>query len=193
MFETAIYRERRKRPAIALKYSGGCRILYSDSTGAMPFHMPNELDSETADSLVMTAVSTLSQVPGEKILCARRALKGAILAAAQEAYSIGFMAGQESRLREGALPGSADRPAWMDIRLDDQAAMTTHHLRLRPIVLRSLLEAEYQCLGDLRWVPLQKLIRLFYVGRKTAKQIRAVVERLEREGESWSIGTGGFA
>jgi hypothetical protein len=69
----------------------------------------------------------------------------------------------------------------MDIRLDDQAAMAIHGLRLRPIVLRSLLGAGYQRLGDLRWVPLLELIRLFYVGRKTAKQIRAVVERLERE------------
>jgi len=74
----------------------------------------------------------------------------------------------------------------MDVRLDDQAAMATHHLRLRPIVLRSLLDAGYQCLGDLRWVPMQQLIGLFYIGRKTAKQIRAIVERLEREGQVWN-------
>ena len=28
----------------------------------------------------------------------------------------------------------------------------------------------YQCLGDLRWDPLQQLIGLFYVGRKTANK-----------------------
>jgi hypothetical protein len=70
----------------------------------------------------------------------------------------------------------------MDIHLDDQAAMAAQGLRLRPIVLRSLLGAGFQCLGDLRWIPLLELIRLFYIGRKTAKQIRAVVERLEGEG-----------
>ena len=68
----------------------------------------------------------------------------------------------------------------MDIRLDDQAALATHRVRLRPIVLRSLLGAGYQCLGDLRWVPIQQLIALFYIGRKTAKQIRATLERLEQ-------------
>jgi hypothetical protein len=36
-------------------------------------------------------------------------------------------------------------------------------------------------LGDLRWVPIQQLIGLFYIGRKTAKQIRATVEQLERD------------
>jgi hypothetical protein len=147
----------------------------------VPFHMPNELDPKIADSLVMTAVSSLWALPSEKILCTRRALKYALLAAVQEAYSIGFLAGQETRLRESTPPGSANRPSWMDIRLDDQAAMATHHLRLRPIVLRSLLAAGYQCLGDLRWLSILQLIGIYYVGRKTAKQIRATIERLERE------------
>jgi hypothetical protein len=84
------------------------------------------------------------------------------------------------RLRESTRPGSADRPSWMDIRLDDAAALAPYRLRLRPVVLRSLLGAGYQCLGDLRWVPSPQLTRLFYVGLKTAKQIRATVERLER-------------
>ena len=69
----------------------------------------------------------------------------------------------------------------MDIRLDDAAALAAHHLRLRPIVVRSLLRAGYQCLGDLRWVSGPQLTRLFYIGLKTARQIRTVVERLERE------------
>jgi hypothetical protein len=69
----------------------------------------------------------------------------------------------------------------MDIRLDDREVLARHHLRFRPIVLRSLLSAGYQYLGDLRWVPILELIRLSYVGRKTAKQVRAVVERLEGE------------
>jgi hypothetical protein len=69
----------------------------------------------------------------------------------------------------------------MDIRLDDAATLARHQLRLRPIVLTSLLGAGYQCLGDLRWVPGPQLTRLFYVGLKTVRQIRDVVERLERE------------
>jgi hypothetical protein len=135
--------------------------------------MPSEIDPKVADSLVLTAVSGLWPLPSEKILCMRRALKQAFLAVAQEAYGLGFLAGQEVRLRESTAPGSADRPAWMDTRLDDQAAIAANHLRLRPIVLRSLLDAGYQCLGDLRWVPIQQLIRVFYIGRKTAKQIRS--------------------
>jgi hypothetical protein len=143
--------------------------------------MPSELDPRIADSLVLTAISSLWALPSEKILCTRRALKEAFLAVAQEAYGLGFLAGQEIRFRESTRPGSADRPDWMDIRLDDAANLAKHRLRLRPIVLKSLRGAGYQCLGDLRWVPLQQLIGLFYIGRKTAKQIRATVDRLERE------------
>ena len=142
--------------------------------------MPSELDPKVADTLTFGAIVGLWPSRGGKVLCTRQALKQAFLAVAQEAYAIGLLAGQEMRLRESTRPGSADRPTWMDIRLDDPADLATHRLRLRPIVLRSLLDAGYQCLGDLRWVPIQQLIRLFYVGRKTAKQIRATVERLER-------------
>src|ERR1700685_73670 len=143
--------------------------------------MLSEIDPKIAESLVLTALSSLWALPSEKILCTRRALKQAFLAVAQEVYGMGFLAGQEVRLRQSTAPGSVDRPSWMDIRLDDQAAMAAHRLRLRPIVLKSLLGAGYQYLGDLRWVPIQQLIGLFYVGRKTAKQIRATVERLERD------------
>jgi hypothetical protein len=74
----------------------------------------------------------------------------------------------------------------MDIRLDDAANLAKHRLRLRPIVLKSLRGAGYQRLGDLRWVPLQQLIGLFYIGRKTAKQIRATVESARAGGvKTW--------
>ena len=128
-----------------------------------------------------SAVFGLRLSAGEKVICTRRALKQAFLAVAQEAHEIGFLAGQEIRLRDSTLPGSAERPAWMDIRLDDSAALATCGLRLRPLVVRSLLGAGYQCLGDLRWLFGPQLTRLFYVGRKTVRQIRDVVERLERE------------
>ena len=143
--------------------------------------MLSEIDPKVPDSLVLTAVSNLCALPSEKILCTRRALKEVLLGLIQEVYAIGLLAGQEMRLRENARPGSTDRPPWMDIRLDDHAVLATHHLRFRPIVLRSLRDAGYQCLGDLRWVPIQQLIGLFYIGRKTAKQIRATVEQLERD------------
>jgi hypothetical protein len=144
------------------------------------FQMPSEIDPKIADSLVLTAVSSLWALPSEKIICTRGALKEALHAVIQEAYGIGFLAGQEMLFRESTSPGIAERPSWMDTRLDDHAAMAMHHLRLRPIVLRSLLDAGYCRLGDLRWVPIQRLIGLFYIGRKTAKQIRATIERLER-------------
>jgi hypothetical protein len=67
----------------------------------------------------------------------------------------------------------------MDIRLDDNAAMATAQVQLWPIMVRSFHEAGYHCLGDLRWVPVDQLIRVFYIGRKTAKRIRAAIERLE--------------
>jgi hypothetical protein len=143
--------------------------------------MPSELDPKIADDLVTTAVSSLWALPNEKIVCTRRALRQAFLAIVQEAYGLGFLAGQEMRLRESTAPGSAGRRSWMDICLDDQVAMAAQGLQLRPIVVRALLGAGYQCLGDLRWIPLLELIRVFYIGRKTAKQIRATVERLERE------------
>ena len=142
--------------------------------------MPSELDPKIADTLAFGAIVGLWPSRGGKVLCTRQVLKQAFLAVAQEAYAIGFLAGQEMRLRESTRPGSADRPSWMDIRLDDAAALAPHRLRLRPVVLRSLLGAGYQCLGDLRWIPSPQLTRLFYVGLKTARQIRATVERLER-------------
>ena len=37
--------------------------------------------------------------------------------------------------------------------------------------------------GDLRWVPLERLVQVFYVGRKTAKQILGVIEMLEGENQ----------
>ena len=69
----------------------------------------------------------------------------------------------------------------MDIRLEDTAAMAALQIRLWPIMVRSLHEAGYHCLGDLRWLPVEQLIRVFYVGRKTAYQIRDAIERLEEK------------
>ena len=146
--------------------------------------MRKEIDPRIAEDIITTAISRVWSSPSNKILCTRRGIKEAIAVAIQHAYELGFLAGQEADLNEACLPGRPDRPLWMDIRLDDHAGMNALHLRLRPIMLRSFRDSGYQCLGDLRWVPLEQLIRLVYVGRKTAMKIRAVIETLERGGGS---------
>lgn len=72
--------------------------------------------------------------------------------------------------------------AWMDIPLDSAAELAKHGIHLRPVVLKSLQDAGYHCLGDLRWVSGPELKRLYYIGIKTAREIRTVVGRFEREG-----------
>jgi hypothetical protein len=146
--------------------------------------MRNQIDPRIAENIITTAISRVWSLPSDRIICTRRGLREAVAAAIQDAYVIGFLAGQEADLREVCRTGSPHRPPWMDIRLDDRAAMYALRLRLWPIMLRSFHNAGYHCLGDLRWVPLERLIQVFYVGRKTAKQIRAVIEMLERSAES---------
>ena len=81
--------------------------------------MPIELDSRLAERIVGSAMCRLNPTPGNKILCTKIALKQAILAAVDEAHEIGFLAGQKEQYGGLTPPGSPDRPAWMDIRLDD--------------------------------------------------------------------------
>ena len=141
--------------------------------------MPGELDPEIAERLASSAIDRLQPPRGNKILCTRGVLKRAVLQMAHEAYEIGFLAGQQEQLGELTRPGSADRPAWMDIRLDNAESLANHKIRFKPVVLKSLLDAGYQCLGDLRWAPNRKLMEAHYVGMKTAQQIRAIVRRFE--------------
>jgi hypothetical protein len=70
----------------------------------------------------------------------------------------------------------------MDTSLDDKAAMAARQIRLRPIMVRSLHEAGYLCLGDLRWVSLDQLIQVFYIGRKTAKLERRNASGIDETG-----------
>jgi len=100
---------------------------------------------------------------GNKIVCTRGALRKAILRVAQEAYEVGFLAGQKEQLSELTRPGSPDRPAWMNIRLDDAEGLANHKIRFKPVVLSSLLGAGYHCLGDLRWIPNRQLMEFHYV------------------------------
>lgn len=113
---------------------------------------------------------------GSKVVCTKRALDAALLAAVRAAHEIGFLAGQQERYADHTRPGSPARPAWMDIPLDHRKE---HGIRLKPVVLQSLSAAGYRCLGDLRWVPERQLVGLHYVGIKTARALRAVVERFE--------------
>ena len=143
--------------------------------------MPVGLDARLAERIGGTTMCMLRPTPGNKILCTKAALKPAILAAVDEAHEIGFLAGQKEQYAHITYPGSPDRPAWMDIRLDDPDDLASNNIRLQPVVLRSLLGAGYRCLGDLRWVPSRELMNLRYVGFKWAAQIRAVVRRFERD------------
>ena len=143
--------------------------------------MPVGIDTRLAERIVGTAMSRLHPTPGNKILGAKASLKQAILAAVDEAHEIGFLAGQKEQYAYVTYPGSPDRPAWMDIRLDDPGDLARNHIRFQPVVLRSLLGAGYGRLGDLRWVPSRELMNLHYVGFKWAAQIRAVVRRFEKD------------
>jgi hypothetical protein len=144
--------------------------------------MPNELDPMFAERLASSAISSLQPPLGNKIICTKRALHGAFLNVAQEAFEIGFLAGQKEHYGPLTLPGSPDRPPWMDIRLDDAASLAEHKIRFKPVALRSLIGAGYRCLGDIRWVPNRELRQFHYIGIRTAQQIRAVVGRFERGG-----------
>jgi hypothetical protein len=146
--------------------------------------MPVRLDARLAGKIVDSAMSRLHSTPGNKILCTKEALKQAILAALSEAHEIGFLAGHKEQYAELTRPGSPDRPAWMDIRLDDPGDLARNHVRFKPVVLKSLVDAGYRCLGDLRWVTNRELTDLHYIGFKTARQILAVVHRFERNAEA---------
>jgi hypothetical protein len=146
--------------------------------------MYGQLDPQMAERLAFSAMCTLNPPRGNKVLCTKRALREAFLAVAHEAYEIGLLAEQEDQYAEFTRPGSPDRPAWMDIRLDDPNDLAKHHIRFQPVVLKSLLGAGYQCLGDLRWVSNRQLRNLYYVGIRTARQIRAIVLHFERNAEA---------
>ena len=127
---------------------------------------------------MLTAIGVLPLPAGNTVLCTKRQLRECMLHLAQEAYAAGFLLGQKEQF-DLLGTGQGQRPAWMDIRLDDPQALAKHDIRLRPIVLRSLAAAGYCCLGDLCWVPDHELRKLFYVGRITIRQIRDVIRKVQ--------------
>lgn len=136
--------------------------------------MPEELDPAVAEDLVDTALGSLPLTRGNQVLCTKRQLRECMLRLAQEAYATGFLWGEKQQFD---LIDPGQRPAWMDIRLDDPQDLARHEIRLRPVVLRSLTGAGYRRLGDLCWVPDHKLRKLFYVGRITTREIRTIIRK----------------
>jgi hypothetical protein len=141
--------------------------------------MPEQLDPVVAENLASGAMRYLPLTPSNKILCTKRQLQECLVTLAQETYAMGFLSGQKEHFNSLVLSGAAQRPAWMDIRLEDASAVVRHGLRVRPVVVRSLIGAGYRNLGDLCWASDYELRKLFYVGRKTARQIRTAIRQLQ--------------
>jgi len=141
--------------------------------------MPEHLDASVAENLASGAIHYLPLTPGNKILCTKRQLQECLVTLAQDAYAMGFLTGQKEHFSALVLSGAAQRPAWMDIRLDNLIVLASHGFRLRPVVLRSLIGAGYHQLGDLCWASDHELRKLFYVGRKTARHIRTAIRQLQ--------------
>ena len=105
--------------------------------------MPEELDPAVAQVLMNAAMGFLPLTPANRVLCTKRQLQECMSRLAQEAYATGFLLGQKEQF---CLLGTGQqRPAWMDIRLGDPRDLAKHNIRLRPIVLRSLIGAGYRC------------------------------------------------
>ena len=81
--------------------------------------MPEELDAAVAENLVSSAMGFLPPTPGKKMLCTKRQLRERLLTLAREAYAMGFLSGQKEQFLSDVVAGAAERPAWMDISLDD--------------------------------------------------------------------------
>ena len=141
--------------------------------------MPEHLDPAVAENLASGAMRYLPLTPGNKILCTKRQLQECLVELAQDAYAIGFLRGQKEQFGSIISAAAAQRPAWMDLPLDDSDTLARHGLRLRPIVVRSLIGAGYHQLGDLCWASDHELRKLFYVGRKTARHIRTAIRQLQ--------------
>jgi hypothetical protein len=146
--------------------------------------MPDEINRKIAEDVVFSAIGRLQPMRGGKVVTSRRALRAVILDAIKEAYEIGVLAAEKRQFGELTRPGSANRPAWMDIRLDSPEDLAVHEIRIQPVVLKSLLDAGFRCLGDLRWVSSRDLRRLHYVGIKNAQQLRDALRRMEHGGGS---------
>jgi hypothetical protein len=141
--------------------------------------MPEEIDPAVANDLVSDAMSLLPLNPGKKVLCSKGQLQDCMLRLAQEAYAMGYLPEEKLYLGSRTLRDITERPTWMEIRLDDGAELAKHRIRLRPMVVRSLVGAGYFCLGDLCWVSEYELRKLFYIGRTTTRQLRTIIRQFQ--------------
>jgi hypothetical protein len=139
-----------------------------------------ELDRKIAENVVLSAIGRLQPMRGGKVVSSRAALWATILDAIQEAYEIGVLAAEKRQLGELMRPGIANRPAWMEILLDSPEDLAARKISIRPVVLKSLADAGFRCLGDLRWISNREPRQLHYVGIKTARQLQDVLRRMER-------------
>jgi hypothetical protein len=144
--------------------------------------MPDELDRKIAEDVVFSAIGRLQPMRSGRVVSSRAALRATILDAIQEAYAIGVLAAEKRHFGELTRPGGANRPAWMDIRLDSPEELAAHEISIQPVVLNSLLDAGFRCLGDLRWLSNRELRQLHYIGIKNAQQLRDVLRRMEHGG-----------
>ncbi len=144
--------------------------------------MPDELDREIAERVAFSAIGRLRPMRAGKVVTSRAALRPVILDAIQEAYEIGVLAAEKRQFGDLTRPGSANRRAWMDIRLDSPEDLAAHKISFQSVVLRSLLDAGFRCLGDLRWVSNRELRQFHYLGIKTAQDLRDVLRRMEHGG-----------
>lgn len=141
--------------------------------------MPEQLDPAVAQKLADRALHLVTLTPGNKVLCTKGLLRECFVTLAQEAYAMGFLASQKEQADSLVSSGAAERPAWMDIGLDDANGLARHGFRVRPGVLRSLMGAGYRVLGDLCWVSEFELRSLLYIGRKTAREIRTAIREIQ--------------
>jgi hypothetical protein len=155
------------------------RLVYP---GCSEFQMPVELDPKIAEDIAFSAIGRLQPMRGGKVVSSRAALRATVLEAIHEAYELGVLAAEKRQFAGFTPPGSENRPAWMDIRLDSPEGLAAHEIRIQPVVLRSLLEAGFRCLGNVRWVSSRELRRLRYVGIKTAQELRDILRRMEHGG-----------
>ena len=97
--------------------------------------MPEQLDPAVAENLASGARRYLLLAPGNKILCTKRQLQECLITLAQEAYAMGFLAGQKEHFSLLVSSGATARPTWMEVPLDDAEALAKHGLRVQPVVV----------------------------------------------------------
>jgi hypothetical protein len=143
--------------------------------------MPDELDRKIADDVAFSSIGRLRPMRGGKVVSSRATLRATILGRDPGGLRNRY-AGEKRLFEELTRPGIANRPVWMDIRLDTPEDLAAHKISIRPVVLKSLLDAGFRCLGDRRGVSNRELRQLHHIGIKNAQQLRYVLRRMEHDG-----------